>query len=438
MRHRWNGGKMRYILLSIPTIPRRSLHLFEKLAKKRRDKMAKQQFQMTMGLLIVAVILLPSGAEAESRLSPIERLGKSLFNDRDLSSPTGQSCNSCHGRQVGFSGPKSRINRETAVYPGAVSDRYGNRKPPAAAYSGDVPPLVFDEETASWFGGLFWDGRATGWRLGDPLAEQALGPFLNPLEQNNADAASVCTAVAQSTYSALFESVWGAGSLDCTAGVDETYDRIGISIAAYERSTEVSPYTSKYDYYLMKKTSLTGEESMGLALFDGIAGCADCHSAAVDSEIGHPTFTRFGYANLGVPRNEENPFYKMPEEWNPDGAEWIDPGLGRALLNMGYGPEIYEPQWGKHRVPTLRNVDRRPGPGFSKAFGHNGSFKSIDEFIHYLNTRDVPGAGWMGLPWPAAEVTENMTDQVGDLGLTPSEEASLVAFLGTLSDGFTL
>jgi len=29
-----------------------------------------------------------------------------------------------------------------------------------------------------WVGGMFWDGRATGWILGDPLAEQALGPFL--------------------------------------------------------------------------------------------------------------------------------------------------------------------------------------------------------------------------------------------------------------------
>jgi cytochrome c peroxidase len=274
--------------------------------------------------------------------------------------------------------------------------------------------------------------------LGDPLAEQALGPFLNPLEQNNADATAVCDIVAQSSYSALFESVWGAGSLNCTDGVDETYDRIGISIAAYERSAEVSPYTSKYDDYLSGATDLTEEELAGLALFDGIAGCASCHSSEIDSEIGHPTFSHFGYANLGLPRNENNPFYMMPEEWNSDGEAWIDPGLGGALQNMGYDAEVYASEWGKHRVPTLRNVDRRPGPGFTKAFGHNGYFKSIDEFVHYLNTRDVPGEGWLGMPWPGAEVTENMTDQVGDLGLTTDEEALLVAFLQTLSDGFSL
>src|SRR5574341_2565443 len=47
-------------------------------------------------------------------------------------------------------------------------------------------------------GGKFWDRRATGWLLGDPLAEQATGPFLNPLEQNNPNAKHVCLAVRES------------------------------------------------------------------------------------------------------------------------------------------------------------------------------------------------------------------------------------------------
>ena len=65
-----------------------------------------------------------------------------------------------------------------AVYEGAVPGRFGNRKPPASAYAGDSPILHYDG--TKWVGGMFWDGRATGWTLGDPLAEQALGPFLNP------------------------------------------------------------------------------------------------------------------------------------------------------------------------------------------------------------------------------------------------------------------
>ena len=44
--------------------------------------------------------------------------------------------------------------------------------------------MYYDGEEVLWVGGMFWDGRATGWGLGDPLAEQAIGPFLNNLEQN--------------------------------------------------------------------------------------------------------------------------------------------------------------------------------------------------------------------------------------------------------------
>jgi len=43
----------------------------------------------------------------------------------------------------------------------------------------------------------------------------------------------------------------------------------------------------------------------------------------------------------------------------------------------------------RFRVPTLRNVDKRPRPDFVKAYGHNGYFKSLKEIVHFYNTRDV-------------------------------------------------
>jgi cytochrome c peroxidase len=92
---------------------------------------------------------------------------------------------------------------------------------------------------------------------------------------------------------------------------------------------------------------------------------------------------------------------------------------------------------GKHKAPTLRNVDLRPTADFVKAYGHNGYFKSLEEIIHFYNTRDVAGEGWMGEPWPAAELPGTInTAELGDLGLTEEEEAAIVAFLKTLSDGF--
>jgi cytochrome c peroxidase len=342
-----------------------------------------------------------------------EKLGKNLFYDTNLSEPKGEACAACHGPQVGYTGPDQAINAGGAVYEGAVSGRFGNRKPPSAAYAGDSPILYFDGTT--WVGGMFWDGRATGATLGDPLAEQALGPFLNPLEQNNANAQAVIDKVLASSYTDLFLQV-------CTDST-KYYECIGRSIAAYERSTEVTQFTSKYDYWLIGKAKLTGQEQKGLALFNGKANCANCHV--------EPMFTDYTYDNLGVPRNPMNPFYNEPV-WNSAGEAWVDPGLGGYLESADYSAEVYDAAMGKMKVPTLRNVDLRPTKGFIKAYAHNGYFKSLEEIVHFYNTRDVPGAGW-----PAPEVAANInTTELGNLGLNKGEEMAIVAFLKTLSDGY--
>jgi len=363
-------------------------------------------------------------------LTPLEELGKMLYFDENLSTPPGQSCATCHAPEVGFTGPDSGINATLAVYPGAVHVRFGNRKPPTAAYGGDSPVLYYDEAEGLWIGGMFWDGRATGWILGDPLAEQAQGPFLNPLEQNNPNAKLVCDKVSKSEYAVLFEEVWGPGSLDPIKDVAGTYERIARSISAFEQSSEVNPFTSKYDYYLNGQATLTAQEAAGLALFEGDAMCSACHISQPGSGGEPPLFTDFTFDNLGVPKNPDNPFYYATPNFNPDGADWVDPGLGGFLKGAGYGPEVYNPEWGKHKVPTLRNVDKRPYPGFVKAFGHNGFFKSLEEIVHFYNTRDVEA-------WPAPEVPVNVnSDELGDLGLTAADEAAIVAFMKTLSDGY--
>jgi len=196
---------------------------------------------------------------------------------------------------------------------------------------------------------------------------------------------------------------------------------IGRSIAEYERSTEVSPYNSRYDTYVATGVGLTAQETLGLSLFNGSkAKCANCHSGK--------DFTDFTYDNLGVPMNPKNPFYSEPA-FNPLGASWVDLGLGGYLKGAGHAVSDYEPELGKFKVPTLRNVDKRPSAGFVKAYGHNGYFKSLEEIVHFYNTRDVPGAGW-----PVPEYADNMTSEMGNLGLALAEEEAIVAFLKTLTD----
>jgi len=351
-------------------------------------------------------------------------LGKQLFFDTNLSEPAGLACAGCHGSQVGWTGPDPTIDLEGAVYEGAVKGRFGNRKPPSSAYGGYSPNLHLDA-TNGWIGGMFWDGRATGLTLGDPLAEQAIGPFLNPLEQNNLSAGVVVDKVKQSKYANLFMEVWGFQAFDDT---EKAYQMIGRSIAEYERSEEVSPFNSRFDTYFGMGNGLTTQETLGLSLFNGKAKCANCHTSTADPVSGRVMFTDFTYINIGVPKNPKNPFYSELA-FNPLGASWVDMGLGGYLKSAGFVASVYEPELGKFKVPTLRNVDKRPNTSFVKAYGHNGYFKSLQDIVHFYNTRDVTGAGW-----PAPEYADNMTSEVGNLGLTTTEEEAIVSFLKTLTD----
>ena len=69
-------------------------------------------------------------------------------------------------------------------------DQFGDRKPPSAAYA-TVSPIFHEDKKGLFIGGNFWDGRATGEVLGNPAADQAQGPFLNPVEQALPDSACV-------------------------------------------------------------------------------------------------------------------------------------------------------------------------------------------------------------------------------------------------------
>jgi cytochrome c peroxidase len=378
------------------------------------------------------------------RSNAVVMLGKMIFFDENLSEPRGQSCATCHDPSVGFTGPDSTINAGGAVMPGAFPGRFGNRKPPSAAYATPAPLLDYDETEGLFFGGVFWDGRATGWRLGSPTAEQALGPFLNPLEQNLPDREEVLARICGGHYGSMFRKVWGAKACD-PKNVEKAYDYVGLSVAAFEDSPMVNRYSSKFDRVLRGTDRFTPREQAGFELFDGKAKCSLCH---VLEPAERPLFTDNTFDNLGVPKNPQNPFYTQPAAFNPAGDAWVDLGLGAFLATLSTDrvhadwAALAPENFGKQRVPTLRNVDKRPYPGFVKAFTHNGSFKSLADVVHFYNTRDVLDrcpegfAGKVGVTcWPAPEVEENVNDsELGDLGLTPDEERALVAFLRTLSD----
>jgi cytochrome c peroxidase len=432
---------------------------------------------MLKKILINTIILILAASVgtviANSLLTDVEKLGQSIFVDENLSIELNQSCASCHAPEVGWTSPLSKINAHGAVYEGSILGRFGNRKPPSSAYATLSPILhfVIEKKEALFIGGNFWDGRATGEKLGNPAADQAQGPFLNPLEQGLPDSACVvyrvCTA---EDYPISFEDVWGVNacdiswpldvdsecytedgmldlSLDDRDKVESAYDNIALSIAAFEASPESNAFTSKYDYYLAGEVNLTKEEKKGLNLFKSKGKCAKCHVLDPGPNGEPPLLTDFTFDNLGVPRNPENPWY-IQDDFNFYGYEWIDMGLGGFLeTRPEYGP-FWQENLGKQKVPTLRNVDKRPYPQFVKAYTHNGYFKSLRRVVEFYSTRDkisrcpdpftTDEEAQAQNCWPGPEVETNVNSkELGKLNLTDDQIDAIVSFLKTLSDGYT-
>src|SRR5580693_1383196 len=269
------------------------------------------------------------------------------------------------------------------------------------------------------------------------------------------------------------------------------YDHWGQSISFYEASPDVSAFSSKFDAFLANKYTFTAEEMAGYKLFRGKANCNSCHldgrstaptppppegSAPGGEDTGAaastaPLFTCFGYANLGLPKNPRDAFYYQttPDSLgftaNAGGFTYTDLGLG-TFLRSGFGSApnpnsawkpFAETSDGRMQTSTARDValtppqcptTEAPGPYFQKEFFHNGYIKSLKQLVHFYNTRDVyrmpvesgdcpSGTVERVTCWPAAEVPQNQDMTIGKLDLTEAEENQLVAFLETLSDGFT-
>jgi cytochrome c peroxidase len=324
----------------------------------------------------------------------VEILGKLMNFDKNISPNENSACASCHMPYAGFSGPIPSVNLTMIAYPGSVHFRAGKRTAQRYTYASYFPPLQYDAVQGAFFGGNFWDSRATGYLIRNPSAEQSQFPPVDPLEMGNPDTACITYKLSLAAYRPLFEEVWGAGSFDInwpsnTAQICATpngaaslggsttpvalspadrtrsnadYDHWAQSLNAYEHSLSVSPFTSKFDAYLKGTYTLTADEQAGYNLFRGKGNCNSCHldgrstaptpqppdgtaPNAEDTGVAAnttPVFTCFGSSNLGLPKNPRDSFYyeTTPDSYgftpNPTGFAYTDYGLG-TFLRSGFG-----------------------------------------------------------------------------------------------------
>lgn len=306
--------------------------------------------------------------------------------------------------------------------------------------------------------------------------------------------------LAHRPYAGRFESFFGREVFQ-TSTDKQIYDLAAAAVSVYEASAEINQFSSKYDASTnglppMHLYTFTPSEENGRVLFFGKAQCFECHSSATLDSVqqathGKNTFTMYCYANLGTPKNPGNPFYANtnqdanPHGCNSRGTDFIDYGLGAnpnpapdGTMFMDARPGDFPQFDGLFKAPSLRNVDQRPSLGFVRSYMHNGVFKSLEEVVHFYNKRSVatnssgqevafnwkkgPPTGYTpifpppesmefpanvqniaaltptqfnALPPDARTIANN--GQVGNLQLTPQEEADLVNFLKTLTDGYT-
>ena len=164
-------------------------------------------------------------------------------------------------------------------------------------------------------------------------------------------------------------------------------------MAAYERSADVSKFNSKFD---VAQGQFTTAENSGYAIFQ--TNCASCHTTTAMHGAPEPLFTTYGYANIGVPANPDVP--------SPD------VGLGDSVGDTN--------QDGKFKIPTLRNI------AVTAPYAHNGAFPTLYDMVSFINDSSsfVP------------DVQGNVSNAVGNLGLSEEQIDDLIAFLHTLTDDY--
>ncbi|HEY3916726.1 MAG TPA: cytochrome c peroxidase [Stellaceae bacterium] len=391
------------------------------------------------GGLLLAV--LASGASAQGPISrqvvnrevaALTQLGRALFSDPALSASGKLACASCHDPAHGF-GPAGKA----AVMLGGKDVRQpGVRAVPSLKYLQATPQFSehyyeSDEEGDASVdngptGGLTWDGRV------DRGRDQARLPLLSPFEMANADSGAVVAAAKKSPEAAALRRVVGS---DDTA---QLFATIVQAFEAYEQSDkDFYPYSSNYDAYLAGKAVLAPAEARGLALFNDPAkgNCAHCHKSTRDNEGGPPQFTDYGFVALGVPRNPA-----IPANADPNYYDLGLCGPQRADLTD------HSDYCGMFKAPSLRNVALR------HVFFHNGVFHTLRQAVEFYATRDTDPAKWYprgadgkiekfnDLPpqyWDNVNVEPPFDRHPGDPpALNDREIDDIVAFLGTLTDGY--
>ncbi|KAF0179775.1 MAG: cytochrome c peroxidase [Limisphaerales bacterium] len=230
---------------------------------------------------------------------------------------------------------------------------------------------------------FFWDERAA------TLEDQTLRPIQDALEMGMTLPALTNRLAAEPFYTNLFTQTFGTPEV--------TSERVSQALAQFVRS--IVSVQSKYDAALAAGNnfaSLTTQENLGRQIFFGQGTfahvtCARCHGT--DNFVPGAAINNNGL---------ENPY--------------VDKGLG-ALTGLPQDEGLF-------KVPSLRNIE------LTAPYMHDGRFATLEQVVNFYNQEVVQHPNLS----PPLQGTGGASGTPLRLGLTPQQQAALVAFMKTLTD----
>ncbi len=303
-------------------------------------------------------------------------LGKLLFFDDRLSGDVGTSCASCHDSRLGW-GDGNALSRGYAG-----TQHWRNSQTTI---------------NTAYLSKLFWAGES-------PSLEAQADSAISGNLAGNGDAVMIEERLAQiPEYVRLFKQAFGSAR--------PLYDHALKAIATFER-VAMDSTDSPLDEYLAGNTSALSEEALrGKALFEGKAGCIQCHNGALLSDE--------SYHNLGLPEHplfEKDPLRQISLRYQHYIRGVPEEVYRSAYTDMGlYYTTKRQADIGKFRTPPLRYVS------YTAPYMHNGVLETLEDVIEFYNS----GGG----------DSENKSPLLKPLELTEDEKFDLLDFLESMSGG---
>ena len=341
------------------------------------------QFSLMIGLIFSSSVLADKNLGLPSLLAPGENpqtaekivLGRSLFNDKRFSANGSVSCASCHQADKAFTD-----GLPVAI---GINGQAGTR---------NTPTVI----NAAFYQTQFLDGRASS------LEEQALGPFVNPIEHGLTNHQAIVDVIRQDgNYIQQFNKVFHVPA-DAV-----TINHVVKAIASFERTLIAG--NSPFDRYLfgMDQSAISMSAARGSRIFRRKGNCANCHEISWNNAL----FTDNRFYNIGIGFKlltsvlEELIAGKNPEDLALTDAQRSE--LGRFNVTKMLA------DLGKFKTPTLRNI------ALTAPYMHDGSIKTLEEVIEYYDK--------------GGDKNRFIDAKIFPLHLTQREKADLLAFMKSLT-----